>query len=670
MKQLKIETLMDFQFLANFQYAPNGKYGAFVKSNQDVDENMYRSTLWLLDTKSNEVKELTKEGNEKSFIWLDNETILFPSLRNKAHQNMLESGEELTAFYKLDIQSGEIHEAFVIPQTVTNIQKINDTKFLLEVRFDNSRPDLMGKTGEERELLLNRIRAERDYSVYDELPFAADGRGVVNKYRNRLYIYDAKTKDIFPITAPFFQTKSAVLNETKTKLVYVGCEYDSVDTILDAIYLYDILDGTTKELLPENELRVNYVEFLDRSLFVAAQRLEDFGEDGAPSFYLIDLPEDDEPSKIHLFLKNEYMIAFTMNSDVRYGGGINIKSYDGVVYFTMLIGTSTYIYSLDRYGNLTQITTKSGSVDRFDKYGDDIIFIGLRDSMPLELYKFNLTTKEETQLTHFNTALMEAYPPVPLEECNFINDNGDNIDGWVMKPLNYDPSKKYPGILSVHGGPRTAFGDVYFFEMQYFANQGYFVFLCNPTGSDGKGNQFANIKGHYGDRDFDDLMKFTDVVLERYPQIDKDRIGAMGGSYGGFMLNWIVGHTSRFSAAVSQRSISNFITMSTTSDWGHRFGKDQADATVWENFDRLWAQSPIKYADQATTPTLFIHSNEDYRCWMGEGIQMFSALKQNGVPARLCLFKGESHDLSRSGKPLHKMRRLQEMTDWFEKYLQ
>ena len=135
------------------------------------------------------------------------------------------------------------------------------------------------------------------------------------------------------------------------------------------------------------------------------------------------------------------------------------------------------------------------------------------------------------------------------------------------------------------------------------------------------------------------------------------------------MTNWIIGHTNRFKAAVSQRSISNWISKFGTTDIGYFFVEDQIGSTPWDDLDKLWDHSPLKYADRVVTPTLFIHSEEDYRCWLVEGIQMFTALKYHGVDARLCIFKGENHDLSRSGRPKSRLRRLEEISKWFDKYL-
>jgi len=202
------------------------------------------------------------------------------------------------------------------------------------------------------------------------------------------------------------------------------------------------------------------------------------------------------------------------------------------------------------------------------------------------------------------------------------------------------------------------------------AAAGYAVIFSNPRGSDGRGNEFADIRSAYGSRDYQDLMEVTDAALERFDFIDRDKLGVTGGSYGGYMTNWIIGQTDRFKAAVSHRSIANWISMFGTTDIGYYFVEDQYQgATPWSGMDKLWEGSPLKYADRVSTPTLFIHSEEDYRCWLTEGLQMFTALKYHGVESRLCLFKGENHELSRSGRPKSRIRRLKEMLDWFDKYL-
>lgn len=306
-------------------------------------------------------------------------------------------------------------------------------------------------------------------------------------------------------------------------------------------------------------------------------------------------------------------------------------------------------------------------MDGFSVNNGSILFIGFRGTKLQEIYK--LEQDEEKQITEFNDWVQKERSISVPEKLTVETAPGVSIDGWVLKPADFDKNKKYPAIFDIHGGPKVVYGEIFFHEMQYFVSQGYAVFFCNPRGSDGKDNSFSDIRGKYGTMDYDDLMKFMDSVLKEYPIIDPEKVGVTGGSYGGFMTNWIIGHTDRFKAAASQRSISNWISKFNTTDIGYFFVGDQIAATPWTNFEKLWQHSPLKYADKVKTPTLFLHSNEDYRCWMAEGLQMFTALKYHRVPSKLILFRGENHELSRSGKPKHRIRRLKEIVEWFDKYL-
>ena len=238
-----------------------------------------------------------------------------------------------------------------------------------------------------------------------------------------------------------------------------------------------------------------------------------------------------------------------------------------------------------------------------------------------------------------------------------------------MKPRGYVPGRRYPGILHIHGGPKTIFGDIFHHEMQLWASRGFFVFYCNPRGSDGRGRDFADIRGRWGTVDYTDIMDFTDAVLGRYLEIDSERLGVCGGSYGGFMTNWIIGHTDRFAAACSQRSFANMVNFEYLSDIGLTNIRSEHLGSAEEDPEALWNESPLKYAPNCKTPTLFIHSDQDFRCPLPDALEMFSCLKRAGCPARLCLFHGENHELSRSGRPDNRITRLQEIVTWFETYL-
>jgi len=290
---------------------------------------------------------------------------------------------------------------------------------------------------------------------------------------------------------------------------------------------------------------------------------------------------------------------------------------------------------------------------------------GMYDMRLQELYR--VEQGRAVRLTAFNEEALAGKYIAPCEPLS-IESRGWRIDGWVLRPRDFDPKKRYPAVLDIHGGPKMAYGPIFFHEMQVWANRGYFVLFCNPYGGEGRGNAFADMRGKYGTIDYDNLMDFTDAVLARHSQIDPARVAVTGGSYGGFMTNWIIGHTDRFACAATQRSISNWTSFVGTSDIGPTFGLDQTGADSATDVKRMWDCSPLKFADRFRTPTLIIHSDEDYRCPLEQGLQLFAALCGRGVPARIVRFRGENHELSRGGKPQHRLRRLREITDWFDKY--
>ena len=320
-------------------------------------------------------------------------------------------------------------------------------------------------------------------------------------------------------------------------------------------------------------------------------------------------------------------------------------------------------------GGVETVCGQEGSVESFavSENADYALVVGLYGGKLQELYTCDLASGALTQVSRFNEAALQDkyvadYHPLTIES------QGLSISGWVLLPRDYDSGKRYPAVLDIHGGPKTVYGPIFYHEMQVWANLGYFVFFCNPKGGDGRDNEFADIRGQYGHTDYQNLMDFTDAVLKAWPAIDEKRVCVTGGSYGGFMTNWIIGHTDRFVCAATQRSISNWLGFHGTSDIGFYFAPDQCAGNPYDDPAKLWDLSPLKYARNVVTPTLFIHSDQDYRCPLPEGLQLFTALKEKGVPARMCLFHGENHELSRSGKPKHRVRRLEEITNWFEKY--
>ncbi|QSX05017.1 S9 family peptidase [Sedimentibacter sp. zth1] len=658
MKNLKLKDFLNYKFISRLELSPNNDNAGFVVTLSDYDNNTYNSNIWLLNRKSKKYKKLTCLNKENSFLWLDNDTILFPSQRDEHLKAKTEAGEAWTVYYAIDINGGEADEYMRIPLNVSELQKVDNNNFILTAEFDNNLIDLHNLKGEEREKAAAKIKDDKDYEVLDEIPFWSNGQGFTNKKRNRLYLFNKETNKLTPISDELSEIYT--FKYKNGKIVYTANKFEGKMDLFDSLNVYDIKQNINTVLIPQSTYSIGYVDFIEDLIVLTLSDMKTGGLNQNQDIYKF------ENGKLELITVHNTGFGSSVGSDCRYGGGKQVRVINDKIYFVSTLGKCSFINELSLNGDLKIITEDTGSVDCFDVFDDEILFVGMRNYKLQEIYSL---TNEEKQITDFNEPIINNKTISIPEYMKFFNNDGIELEGFVIKPVDYDENKIYPAIFDIHGGPKTVYGEVFYHEMQVWANMGYFVFFCNPHGSDGRGDEFADIRGKYGTIDYDDLMKFTDLVLQAYPQIDKKRVGVTGGSYGGYMTNWIIGHTDRFKCAVSQRSIANWISKFGTTDIGYYFNADQNASTPWENHDKLWWHSPLKYADKAVTPTLFIHSQQDYRCWLAEGLQMFTALKYHGVEARLCMFKGENHELSRGGKPKHRVRRLEEMTNWFEKYL-
>jgi dipeptidyl aminopeptidase/acylaminoacyl peptidase len=286
-----------------------------------------------------------------------------------------------------------------------------------------------------------------------------------------------------------------------------------------------------------------------------------------------------------------------------------------------------------------------------------------------DLYVANLDGKGERQLTHLNGSLWAQIDLQPVERLPYKSTDGWPVEGFFVKPLGWQPGKKYPMVLVIHGGPEGMFGVDWYHEFQVYATRGWAVFFCNPRGSTGYGEKFERGEiNNWGGMDYQDVIAGVDAALKQNPWIDPDKLGVTGGSYGGYLTNWIVSHTNRFKAAVTLRSVSNFISDEGTRDgaYGH---EEYFKGIVFDDFDQYWEASPLKYARNVHTPTLILHSDMDFRVPIEQGEQWFRALQHYGVPSELVLFPRENHNLTRTGEPKHLVESLNWQLYWFDRYL-
>ena len=281
-----------------------------------------------------------------------------------------------------------------------------------------------------------------------------------------------------------------------------------------------------------------------------------------------------------------------------------------------------------------------------------------------------LTLDKCCRLSRVNEDLLSGLKLSEIEPFFFTAPDGVELEGWLMKPGDFDPERKYPAVVEIHGGPASTYGNSFFHEFQVLTSVGYGVFFCNPRGSVGYGEWFAQqVIGHQAGMDYQDIMALR-AYLDKVEWVDSDKVGVTGGSYGGYMTNWIVGHTDEFAAAVTQRSISNWYTKFGTSDIGfsgNKKGMGMRD--LWDSENFLMERSPIRYAPKINTPILIIHFEQDYRCPIEQAEQWYLALKRLGKTVEFVRFAGENHGLSRSGKPWNRRERLYHIVRWFDEHL-
>ena len=659
LKPVLIEDLNAISSPSSLQYSPNGETLAFMLVQPDKENNNYKKNLWILE-EGKEAAQLTSSGKEGSFLWDDDQTILFVSERNEKKDDL----EEKTVFYRIGIHGGEAKKAFSVSKSVSFFYKVTDGVYCMGIEENrNALPD------DANEKLK---KEEKDYHVIDEVPLWGNGRGFISGVRTGLYLYEEATGKLEKLTAPDFDTSSVCVSDGR--LLIVGKEWKNVIDETDSLLLYNIEEKALTTLIGQGNLMISKAVFANGKIVLTATDMKPYGDGQYHDIY-----EYDETQKKPIRMVSvDYLLGVDILTDCHYSAGESlVVAKDANETDTIYaIAQHGYKDSIVFYKNSTEATstgalneayTFNGLVCELAAASNKLSFAAMEANGCCEIYTY--ANGAITKKTAFNNEYLSTHFVSKAKHLSFVNTDGVTIDGWVLEPKDYDPEKSYPGVLEIHGGPRCTYGEVFFHEMQTWASKGWFVFFCNPRGSEGYGEEFADLRGKYGTIDYQDLMEFTDHVLEAYPQIDKARIGAAGGSYGGFMCNWIEGHTDRFAALASQRSVSNWVSDFGCSEIGVTFDQNEIKATPWTGMEAMWDCSPLKYACNAKTPILFIHSMNDYNCTLDQGIQMFTAVKFFGVPSRMCLFEGENHGLSRRGKPLHRMRRLKEMTDWFVHYL-
>ena len=638
MKTIQLKDFLGFSYLSDVLMSKDGSHAAYLRHQCDAEADGYVSHLWLTSL-ADAGNPICSGAKKPVFAWESGETLLY---------GFPEKGQ--TPFKRHYAASGLTAPAFTVPLEARSLEPVGGGKYLVSAKTVLNPEDYQ----------------DDDCVIVTELPTQSNGTGYISGTRASLFLYDSLSGETTQITPPLFDVMQFSLCAQQGKIVISGQSYEGKRVIKGGVSVYDLESGSFTQVVEPGTYRITYVSMLgSRVIFAGTLGLYNTIMEN-PHFYLLDL----ETGAVEdLAYPDLYIGGLTVGSDCRYGGGIHCKAAGESVFFTSAKIGDSHLFELSASGETRQVTKPSGSVDCFDTANGRCVMVAMRDMGLEELYVLNAATGEERALTDFNGAYTRTHEVVRPKPLFFQNDEGSTVSGWVMEPLGYDPKKRYPAILDIHGGPKGTYGEVYYHEMQIWAQAGYFVFFCNPRGSDGHGDAYSRIMGLNGTKDYDDIMHFTDLVLKQYPQIDQGRVGVTGGSYGGYMTNWIVGHTDRFRCAATQRSIGDWIVHEYNCDTGYWVTSENFPPNAIVSAKAAWDDSPAKYAIKCKTPLLFIHSDQDTRCTLPEAMAAYASAVRAGATVRMCLFHGENHELSRAGKPLNRVKRLEEITAWMDRYL-
>ncbi len=637
--RIRLEDFAIHTSLADLKCSKSGRRAAFSTSICDLENDGYRRELWLYDNGA--VTRANTPENQSFFHWENENTILTGW-----------SGKGATHLGRLRVADNVLTEQWDLPFQAKNVLPLPDGRLAVTTMHDRN---------------AHEKGVHQAFEIFDELPLRQNAVGYTSGWRCELSIYDPAQNRLTPVASAPFDVEMTALTPDGKNLLYSGRAFRDQKLLDHAIWRYSLETGEKQEILSQSKkMFLGYFACDNESVVYSATDCRAYGFGQVKNLYRFEFATG-ETSLLSQCQRNTGTTEVI--ADGKRGSLSEFCLYEKNLYVGSTWGYENHVFRVTPDGTFHKVLHADGSVDALDITGDGVMLIIAHLGQRLqELYR--VENGAAVRITSFNEPFYERGKPVKPEHFVYQND-GVDLDGWVLLPDGFDPSVTYPAILAIHGGPRLVYGEIYFHEMQAWCAKGYVVMYCNPRGGGGRGNDFSNLwkPRTLGDWDYRDIMAFVDAALVRYPNIDPKRVGVTGGSYGGFMTNWILGHTGRFAAAVSQRSISNWFGSALISDNGYYDWDRIADTDPWTDVQEMWRVSPIHYAKDATTPTLFIHAFEDYRCPLDEGLQMFTCLKMHGVPTRMCVFYGENHELSRNGKPSNRMKRLQEITNWLDSYL-
>jgi dipeptidyl aminopeptidase/acylaminoacyl peptidase len=668
LRAITAEDLYRLHIVSDARISPDGNHAIYVVQRVDRATEKKYSNLWMVETsKAGQAERQFTFGDHKDSQprWSpDGKLIAFLSNRGDL--------EKPAQLYLISFQGGEAQSLTSIKGSIKDFCWSPDgSRLVCTIRKTDQ--EVLEREQDEQKVKLGVVARH-----YKRLMYKLDGEGYLPQERWHIWTVDVPTGEAKQLTDhPVFDEKEPTWSPDGRWIAFLSNRSDDPDARPYAIDLY-VMPAQGGELTkietPAGEKSLP--AFSPDGKWIAY-----YGSEGEGLWYknqgLWVAPADPQADLSARNLTDAYDIHVSPGTIGDTGSPEQMppiwSNDSNTVYFQVSIHGSSVLKSITLDGkNPKEIIPQGGVVSSFsfDQAQKKMVYLYAILSDPGQVYMYDPASREDRQLTHANHDLLSEIDLGSIE-CEWIKGpDGNDLQGWILKPPGFDPQQKYPSILEIHGGPLTQYGNLFMHEFYFLAARGYVVHFSNPRGGRGYGEEHAKaIWGKWGSADYADLMAWTDHIAQK-PYIDTHRMGVTGGSYGGYMTVWIIGHTDRFKAAVTQRCVSNFVSMWGSSDMNWHFQLTINDKPPFEDLQSYWEVSPIAYIANAKTPTKVLHNEMDLRCPIEQGEQVFVALKRLGIDSEMVRFPEEFHGLSRTGRTDRRIARLNHIASWFDKYLQ
>jgi dipeptidyl aminopeptidase/acylaminoacyl peptidase len=645
--------------------SPDGAHVAYVVLTVDKAENAYRSAIWLAPVKGGPGRQFTAgEKRDTAPRWSpDGRRLAFVSNRH----------EDKNQIYLIALDGGEAQHLTNMENGATDPDWSADGR-RLAFRSPVSAEDRAAEDAEEPEEELDaderKRRAEEkekarekkfDPHAISRFPYRTGTDYLYDRYHH-LYVIDVEAEDSKPqrvTDGDVDFAPPAWLADGSALITWAVRDPEAHDLFLFGEVLRVPVEGGEPTTLSQP----GYHPFAPLP-----------SPDGQWVAYL-HVPDETPQSRVNRLAIVPAAGGEALELTADFDASVNSfrwTSDSQWLTFTAGVQGNNNIYRVPVTGGPVQpIVGGVRYVTGFDATNTCLAYVVSEPDRPSDLFVANADGKQEKQLTEVNAQFLASKKIAPTEEIWYKAHDGTRIQGWIVKPPDFDPTAKYPLVLEIHGGPHAMWGPsepTMWHEFQVLAARGYVVFYCNPRGSSGYGqDSLLAIHKDWGLADYRDYLAGVDrVVAQGY--IDPDRLAITGGSYGGYMTAWIIGHDDRFKAAVSQRGVYDLGAFSGATDIP-RFTERTFETAYWDDPEKLWQHSPLAYVKDVQTPLLIIHSEKDYRAPMIGAEQLYAALRRLGRTVSLVRYPHEGHELSRSGKPKHRIDRLNRIVDWFDQHV-